>query len=214
VLLTAGVGLLTRPTLVARMAEKEAPTPASSSPATATDNTPNTNKAGVVVDDKPLILIAVDASHQAEHAVDWYLQYMHMSSHRILLLHVAEPPIVAAQRGANNQMTAEVWNEMVEKAQESVKTVESRYSGKLQEHKLGATFTAMFSARPGEAICEVAEDQRATYIVVGTRGLGTFQRTIMGSVSAYVMHHARCPVVIIRKPTIPLPGKEDKPIGA
>jgi len=38
--------------------------------------------------------------------------------------------------------------------------------------------------RPGEVICRVAEHDAVTMIVVGTRGLGSVRRTIMGSVSA------------------------------
>ena len=36
-------------------------------------------------------------------------------------------------------------------------------------------------------------------IVMGTRGLGTVRRTILGSVSDYVLHHAHCPVIICKK---------------
>jgi len=53
-------------------------------------------------------------------------------------------------------------------------------------------------SKPGEVICKVAEHDAVTMIVVGTRGLGSVRRTIMGSVSDYVVHHAHCPVVICR----------------
>jgi len=44
----------------------------------------------------------------------------------------------------------------------------------------------------------VATREKADYIVIGTRGLGKLRRTIMGSVSDYVVHHAHCPVVVSR----------------
>ena len=52
--------------------------------------------------------------------------------------------------------------------------------------------------KPGAAICECAADRGATYIVTGTRGLGKIRRTIMGSVSDYVIHHAHVPVLVVR----------------
>jgi len=52
--------------------------------------------------------------------------------------------------------------------------------------------------RPGEAICDAAQREAATMIVVGTRGLGVLRRTVMGSVSDHVLHHAHCPVVVYR----------------
>ena len=53
---------------------------------------------------------------------------------------------------------------------------------------------------PGEYICRVAKEDGATMIVMGTRGMGTIRRTILGSVSDYVLHHANCPVLVVRSP--------------
>ena len=52
--------------------------------------------------------------------------------------------------------------------------------------------------KPGQAICRAAEKENAFLIVMGTRGMGTVRRTILGSVSDYVNHHAKCPVVVYR----------------
>lgn len=51
---------------------------------------------------------------------------------------------------------------------------------------------------PGEAIVRVAHDRNADMIVCGCRGLGSIRRTIMGSVSDYIVHHSHIPVVICR----------------
>ncbi len=34
---------------------------------------------------------------------------------------------------------------------------------------------------------------------MGTRGMGTIRRTLLGSVSDYVVHHAHCPVTVCRQ---------------
>ena len=48
---------------------------------------------------------------------------------------------------------------------------------------------------PAEEILGVARDK--DMIVLGSRGAGGFKKLLMGSVSYAVLHHARCPVVII-----------------
>jgi len=51
---------------------------------------------------------------------------------------------------------------------------------------------------PGEAIVKAAESQNADLVIAGSRGLGTFRRTIMGSVSDYIVHHSKVPVMICK----------------
>ena len=62
----------------------------------------------------------------------------------------------------------------------------------------GCVKTEVGGTRPGELICDAAERHAATMIVVGTRGLGLVRRTVMGSVSDHVLHHAHCPVLVYR----------------
>jgi nucleotide-binding universal stress UspA family protein len=52
------------------------------------------------------------------------------------------------------------------------------------------------SGSPGYVLVDMAEKSRANLIVMGTRGQGTLSRTILGSVSDYVLHHAHVPVCI------------------
>ena len=53
------------------------------------------------------------------------------------------------------------------------------------------------SKRPGEVICKLAEDESADLIVIGSRGIGTLRRTILGSVSDYCVRHAHIPVLVV-----------------
>lgn len=51
---------------------------------------------------------------------------------------------------------------------------------------------------PGASIVNAAEKQNADLIVAGSRGHGSVRRTIMGSVSDYIVHHAHVPVMICK----------------
>ena len=51
---------------------------------------------------------------------------------------------------------------------------------------------------PRQVIVDEAEEWGADLIVMGSRGLGAWNRLLLGSVSSAVVHHAKCSVEIVR----------------
>ena len=56
--------------------------------------------------------------------------------------------------------------------------------------------------RAATRIVEAANAFRADLIVVGSRGMGAWKRLLLGSVSAEIVDHARCPVLVARRPSV------------
>ena len=50
---------------------------------------------------------------------------------------------------------------------------------------------------PGEVVINLAKEEAANLIIMGSRGLGLIRRTILGSVSDYIVHHASTPVIVV-----------------
>ncbi|EDO49066.1 predicted protein [Nematostella vectensis] len=49
----------------------------------------------------------------------------------------------------------------------------------------------------GHTLCKEAFDHDISLIVMSRRGIGLIRRTLMGSVSDYVLHHAHVPIIIV-----------------
>ena len=49
---------------------------------------------------------------------------------------------------------------------------------------------------PGQALCEVAHEEKADLLVVGNRGMHGARR-LLGSVPNYCAHHAECAVLVV-----------------
>ncbi|GAA2904736.1 universal stress protein [Streptosporangium fragile] len=58
--------------------------------------------------------------------------------------------------------------------------------------------TDLYEGAAAERLVELSD--RAELIVVGSRGMGTLARTVLGSVAEYAAAHAHCPVVVVRGP--------------
>jgi|SRR5579871_15658 len=59
---------------------------------------------------------------------------------------------------------------------------------------------------PVDTITDIAREEHAGLIVMGSRGLSPWKSLLLGSVSEGVLHHAPCPVLIVRGD--PLPGQD------
>ena len=69
--------------------------------------------------------------------------------------------------------------------------------------------TIVLRGLPVDEICVAAEKFHAQFLVLGSHGWGALRRAIFGSVSTGVLHHARCPVLVV--PAERLDGKLPEP---
>jgi len=48
-----------------------------------------------------------------------------------------------------------------------------------------------------ERLADIADEEKAAFIVVGSRGRGSFKAAVLGSVSTSLIGAARCPVLVV-----------------
>ncbi|XP_028772279.1 universal stress protein A-like protein [Neltuma alba] len=67
-------------------------------------------------------------------------------------------------------------------------------------HQIGVACEAWIRhGDPKEVICHEVTRVRPDFLVVGSRGLGPFQRVFVGTVSEFCVKHAECPVITIKR---------------
>lgn len=146
-----------------------------------------------------IVVIPVDASKQAESAFLWYLRHVHKPENEVRVIHCEElhptSPILS-----EHTFTTDSWVQLKEKAKAAGADLVKQYEKKLADNNVEGK--VMFKiGHPGEIVVNVAEKEGASHIVMGTRGFGLVRRTILGSVSEYVIHHTRIPVTVVPRET-------------
>jgi len=58
--------------------------------------------------------------------------------------------------------------------------------------------TLVRTGKAAEAIAQVAREEDIKHIVMGTRGLGSIQGLLLGSVATKVIHLAEVPITLIK----------------
>lgn len=141
------------------------------------------------------VLLAIDPSEFSAQAFDYYAKNLHMEGNQVVLLYVVDVTNLSSK---GHPPSYEKMQKKVEEEEKQVAAIKGKFQSMCEEKQVPNEFKLVHSAKPGEAIVQVAEEEGVNYVVTGTRGLGKMRRTIMGSVSDYVVHHAHCPVIVCR----------------
>lgn len=80
---------------------------------------------------------------------------------------------------------------------EKSEKLHSNYSNECVEANVKHEYYTITAKSPGEGICQSSIDNNADMIVIGNRGLGKIKRTLLGSVSDFVVNRSSIPVTIV-----------------
>ncbi|WP_205328582.1 universal stress protein [Glycomyces sp. YM15] len=134
------------------------------------------------------IVVGVDGSPSSMVALRWALKQAEATGAEVEAVHAWEYPIsfgapVALLPGEDLEAEAG--------------TALDAAIGKVTAGDSGVTVhRRVVLGDPASVLLARAKD--ADLLVVGNRGYGGFARTLLGSVSQHCIHHATCPVVVIR----------------
>jgi nucleotide-binding universal stress UspA family protein len=144
-------------------------------------------------------LVAVDGSANSLAAARWLAALPLDPGAGLRLVAVAERPRfpTAAPEVIRPQLHAAIASIIGERTAELEKALGSLASE--LSSLPWALQRAVVVGSPADAIVEEAKAANADLVVVGARGLGAFDRLLLGSVSERVIHDASCSVLIVKR---------------
>ncbi|BFZ10744.1 hypothetical protein BsWGS_13783 [Bradybaena similaris] len=143
------------------------------------------------------ILIAMDGSKHSDYAFDWYVKYFYKEKDDLLIVYCNEHTGLMSAPPPTSDLNAV--SKLVKEDEMDSTNALNQFTKKLQNAGIKGNVLRLFGGKPGELIVKASEEHKVDMIITGTRGLGTIRRTLMGSVSEYVVHHASVPVLVVRQ---------------
>ena len=134
------------------------------------------------------ILVEIDGSESAKKAFAISIYLASVSKCRIDVIHV-----VSCEFGGDSAASLELVEDLKIKANSMLE----KYQNDALEKGIHPKFMLEIGD-PANMIIEIVNSKDYDLVVLGTRGMNVFKELVLGSVSIKVMHHAKCPVMVVR----------------
>lgn len=140
------------------------------------------------VNPNPPVIVGVDGSEQSRTAVNWAAAFAAHHRAPLRLICVIDVPM-----DLGPGVTAPLFDhDVLRKHAESVIAAATSQAAAITDTEITTTIS---EGAPVLMLREHSESARL--LVVGSRGLGAFRRTLLGSVSSSLARRAACPVAVI-----------------
>ncbi|MEU5845090.1 universal stress protein [Saccharopolyspora shandongensis] len=135
------------------------------------------------------VVVGVDGSPSADAALRWAVWHAGLVGGSVTAVMVWDMPMIYNWEPPGDQNFAR-----------QTATELHRVINEALGDAAAAVHMEVAQGHPAGALLDAAKDAAADLIVVGNRGYGGFTGALLGSVTQHVVHHASCPVVVVRQP--------------
>jgi nucleotide-binding universal stress UspA family protein len=152
----------------------------------------------------PRIVVGVDGSPSSRAALRWAARQAGLTGGTVEAVIAWQIPASATGYGFA-PISVETCSYLEENAK---KTLEETIEDVVGPERNPSVHSVVVQAYPAQALLDLSAN--ADLLVVGSRGHGGFAGALIGSVSQHCVHHAQCPVVVIRGE----PQDDERPAGS
>ena len=139
-----------------------------------------------------LIVAAVDGSASSVEALRWAVRQAELTGGQVDAVIAWQYPAAAVGYG----WAPVPMGDGVDYSEIAAKVLADAISQAVDPESTARVRPVVVEGHPADVLIEASAD--ASLLVVGSRGHGGFASALLGSVSQYLTHHARCPVLVIR----------------
>ena len=141
------------------------------------------------------VMLATDGSATAEKATATAIDLARLLDTELIVVSVWD--IAYAGYSAMGFAPVSTNADLAKLGEEEASRISAEAAARAEEAGV-ETRTVVLRGFPVEAICEAAEKFAPQFLVIGSHGWGAMKRAVFGSVSTGVLHHASCPVLVVR----------------
>lgn len=138
------------------------------------------------------IVVAYDGSDQAIKALNTAIELAKAFNSKLDVVEVVDTAALLGMGFA--PIPSDVIAQIYSKAQNDVEQAKK----KAQDAGVKDVTSQVLEGDPATSIIEYASKNGADLIVIGSRGLSTFKRLVLGSVSSKVVQESRIPVLVVK----------------
>ncbi|MFE0450220.1 universal stress protein [Streptomyces sp. NPDC058914] len=143
------------------------------------------------------VLLAVDGSPAGEEAVEFAFAEASLRGVDLVALHVWNTRSERAYEGPGDPLNVVVGLDRLR--EEEQRLLDDTLSPRQELHPRVPVRRSLVRSRVRPALIEASRE--AQLVVAGARGRGGFTGLLLGSVSQALLHHAHCPVAVVRDGT-------------
>lgn len=144
--------------------------------------------------ERPVVVVGVDGSKESVEALCWAVGYARRTGGTVRA-------VMAWQRQVHGYSSyagvAMVFPETLNLEEEARETLRRLVTDVVGESKCPPIQHLVLEGHPAALLVE--QSKSADLLAVGARGHGAFTDLLIGSVSNHCVHHAACPVLVVRR---------------
>lgn len=140
-----------------------------------------------------MIVVGIDGSPASKSALAWAVEEARLHGSTVTVVHAWQFPVMAFGGMGGTVVPILAPHDLEKLAEDTARDAIAEVVG------ADVSVPVVASVRNGHPASQLVEASKdADLLVVGSEGHGGFAGMLLGSVSMHVVHHAKCPVTVVR----------------